>query len=210
MWFRSVWRAVDDRLANLSRSLQRVVRTIRIVRALLVVAVLLVIATAVTAFFIPIKYFPIIYAVGVGVLVIPVVALAFLVGLPLRARSAVRLIDKGYPENAKEIAIRVAAHKLHDESIESEELLVDTAVNEAKKIARRVRERRADEAATSRARERRAETHGGHVSVVDKVVVDAPDATDDAPRKAAGKPPRGGAKRRGKKRRGRSGVKQGQ
>jgi hypothetical protein len=61
------------------------------------------------------------------------------VGLPLKAHGVIRLIERGYPGNAREVAIRLAARKLRDESIETEELLVETALNEARKVLRRIR-----------------------------------------------------------------------
>jgi hypothetical protein len=141
-WLRMMWAMLDERLAELSLKLQRIVRLIRTVVVLLWVGVALVLLAPVVLFVWP-EYFPIAYALSTVVLVIPIVALAVLAGLPLKARSVVRLIDKGYPANAKEIAIRLAARKLHDQSIETEELLVDTAINEGRKILRRVQEREA-------------------------------------------------------------------
>lgn len=138
-WLRTLWAMVDERLAELSLKLQRVVRALRLVVFLLVVGVVLVLLAPVVLFVAP-QYFPIAYAVSTVMLVLPLVALTVLVALPLRMKSVVRLIDKGYPANAKEIAIRVAARKLHDQSIETEELLVDTALNEGRKAYRRYQE----------------------------------------------------------------------
>ena len=141
-WLRAMWAMLDERLLELSLKLQRIVRLIRVAVVALWVAVVLVLLAPVVLFVWP-EYFPIAYAVSTVILVIPVAILAVLAGLPLTARSVVRLIDKGYPANAKEIAIRIAARKLHDQSIETEELLVDTAINEGRKILRRVREHEA-------------------------------------------------------------------
>lgn len=138
-WIRALWAMVDERLAELSRKLQRVVRMLRLVVFLLVVGVVAVLASPVVLFLAP-AYFPIAYAVATVLLAIPLIALTALVALPLRMKSVVRLVDKGYPANAKEIAIRVAARKLHEQSIETEELLVDTAINEGRKAFRRYQE----------------------------------------------------------------------
>lgn len=145
-WMRSLWEMADERLAELSAKLQGIVRLLRVAVALLVVAVLLVLLSPVVLYVWP-EWFPLAYAVSTVILVIPIVLLAFLASLPLRMKSVVRLIDKGYPENAKEIAIRIAARKLHEQSIATEELLVDTALNEARKVMDRAKARAAEEAA---------------------------------------------------------------
>lgn len=139
-WLRSLWALVDERLAETARKLQTTVRALRATVAALVVAIVLTLASPVVLFLWP-DYFPIAYAVSTVVLLIPVIALTFLVALPLRLKSVIRLIDKGYPANAKEIAIRVAARKLHDQSIETEELLVETALNEGRKLYQRYQSR---------------------------------------------------------------------
>ncbi|MEK6975719.1 MAG: hypothetical protein AABY18_05185 [Candidatus Thermoplasmatota archaeon] len=144
-WLRTLWAMVDERLAELAETLQSIVRMLRLTVAMLVLAVVLVLVSPVVLFLAP-DYFPVAYAVSTVILVIPLVALAFLVALPLRLKSVIRLIDKGYPANAKEIAIRVAARKLHDQSIETEELLVDTALNEGRKLMERAKARAAAQA----------------------------------------------------------------
>lgn len=141
-WLRTLWTVVDERLAELAATLQRVVRTLRATVFLLVVAMLAVLASPVVLFLWP-DYFPIAYAVATAILLIPLVALTVLVALPLRFKSVIRLIDKGYPANAKELAIRVAARKLHEQSIETEELLVETALNEGRKLMERAKARAA-------------------------------------------------------------------
>lgn len=145
-WLRTMWAMVDERLYELSVKLQRIVRLVRVATAALWVSVVLVLLGPVVLFVWP-EYFPIAYAVSTVILVIPIVLLAVLAGLPLKARSVIRLIDKGYPANAKELAIRVVARKLHDESIETEELLVETAINEGRKVLRRIDEHKAAAAA---------------------------------------------------------------
>ena len=141
-WLRGAWAMVDERLRDLSDTLQRIVRMIRVVVGFLAVGVVLVLASAVVGLVWP-RWFPVAYAVSTLFLVLPLVALLLLAYLPLRAKSVVRLIDKGYPANAKELAIRVAARKLHDQSIETEELLVETAINEGRKVLRRMDEAKA-------------------------------------------------------------------
>ena len=141
-WLRAMWAMVDERLSEISAKLQRIVKMIRALVAFLTVGVVLVLASAVVGLVWP-RWFPIAYAVATVFLVIPLVGLLVLAYLPLRAKSVIRLIDKGYPANAKELAIRVAARKLHDQSIETEELLVETAINEGKKVLRRMDEARA-------------------------------------------------------------------
>ncbi len=136
-WWRLLWELVDGRLRALSESLRRVVRLLRTLRVLLVLAILLVLGSALVGLLWP-RWFPIAYALASIVLVIPLILLLVLVVLPLRAKSVVRLVDKGYPENARELAIRVAARKMRDQSIETEELLVETAVNESRKVLRRM------------------------------------------------------------------------
>ncbi|MEK6985536.1 MAG: hypothetical protein AABX89_04035 [Candidatus Thermoplasmatota archaeon] len=134
-----LWNMADSFLGRLSKRLQRIVRTLRIIRVLLVIGVLAVLSSALVGLLWP-RWFPIAYAVGTIFLVIPLVLLVGLVAAPLRAKSVVRLIDQGYPANARELAIRAVARKLHDESIETEELLVDTALNEGRKLMRKFKD----------------------------------------------------------------------
>lgn len=152
-WLQALWAMVDERLREVSLKLQRVVRMIRVAVAFLTVGVVLVLLSAVVGLVWP-RWFPVAYAVATLFLVLPLVALLLLVYLPLRAKSVVRLIDKGYPANAKELAIRVAARKLHDQSIETEQLLVETALNEGRKIMERAK-------AKAAAAEAQAQAPGG-------------------------------------------------
>src|SRR5688500_10930825 len=99
---------VDERLAEFAAKLQGLVRTLRLAVAGLVVAILLVLASPVVLLLWP-QWFPVAYAIATIILVIPLVALTVLASLPLRMKSVVRLIDKGYPANARELAIRIAA-----------------------------------------------------------------------------------------------------
>ena len=138
--YRAIWTTLDGTLRGVSKGLKTLVRTLRWLRAFLVLAVLTVLASAVIAIAWP-AGFPYFYAAASVFLVIPLIILLILVALPLQAKSIVRLIDIGYPENAKELAIRVVARKLHEQSIESEELLVETAFNESRKLLKRYRER---------------------------------------------------------------------
>ncbi|MHB1262102.1 MAG: hypothetical protein ACYC2H_10355 [Thermoplasmatota archaeon] len=137
-WLQSLWAMVDERLRETSEKLQRLVRLIRILVVFLTVGVVLVLSSAVVGLLWP-RWFPIAYAVATIFLVIPLLGLLVLAYMPLRAKSVIRLIDKGYPGNAREIAIRVAARKLRDQSIETEELLVETALNEGRKIMDRAK-----------------------------------------------------------------------
>jgi hypothetical protein len=148
-WLQAMWTMVDERLRSLSETLQRVVRLIRVAVVFLTLGVLLVLASAVVGLLWP-EWFPIAYAVAILFLVLPLVALLVLVYLPLRAKSVVRLIDKGYPANAKELGIRIVARKLHDQSIETEELLVETAINEGRKMMDRAKARSAAAEAEAR------------------------------------------------------------
>lgn len=147
-WLQTLWAMVDERLRELSETLQRIVRMIRGLVVFLAIGVILVLASAVVGLAWP-RYFPIAYAVAVVFLVIPLAALLVLAYLPLRAKSVIRLIDKGYPANARELAIRVAARKLRDQSIETEELLVETAVNEGRKLIDRAKARAAAQEAAA-------------------------------------------------------------
>lgn len=137
-WYTLLWAMVDERLREWSDKLQSMVRLLRVTRVLLVIGILCVLASAVVGLLWP-RWFPIAYAIAVIFLVVPLVLCLFLVSLPLKARSAIRLIERGYPGNARELAIRLAARKLRDESIETEELLVETALNEARKVLQRVK-----------------------------------------------------------------------
>ncbi|MHB8633751.1 MAG: hypothetical protein ACYDBQ_07285 [Thermoplasmatota archaeon] len=140
----ALWKGVDSWLASVAARLQAWVRALRWVRALLVVGLGVLVFTALLAVgaaagWVPLRWFLVGYAISTLFLLVPLVALLAVVNLPLQARSVVRLIDRGYPENFREIAVRVVARKLHDESIASEELLVETAVNEFRKLGRRMR-----------------------------------------------------------------------
>lgn len=149
-WLRTLWGVVDERLADTSRALQRIVRLVRVTVVALVIAILLSLASPVVLFLWP-DYFPIAYAVSTVILLIPLIVLTVIVALPLRLKSVIRLIDKGYPGNARELAIRVAARKMRDQSIETEELLVETAVNEGRKMYERYQARAAAHAANQAA-----------------------------------------------------------
>ncbi len=152
-WLQTLWAMVDERLRETSEKLQRLVRVIRILVVFLTVGVVLVLSSAVVGLLWP-RWFPIAYAVATIFLVIPLVGLLVLAYMPLRAKSVIRLIDKGYPGNAREIAIRVAARKMRDQSIETEELLVETAINEGRKLVDRAKARAAAAQAESEAEAR--------------------------------------------------------
>ncbi len=147
-WLNWLWETIDGLLRSISMAARKIVRTLRILRAFLVVGLLLVIGAVVGAFIQP-EWMPLWFAIAVVFLVIPLIIITALVAAPLQAKSVVRLVDMGYPANAREMGIRIVARKLHEESIETEELLVDTALNEARKAVRRYRraaERLAEEA----------------------------------------------------------------
>lgn len=139
-WYKVLWHFVDDALRGLSKGLKRLVRTLRILRFILVLAVLTILADPVVYIVWP-QYWQWVHIASTLFLAVPVIILLVLVALPLQAKSIVRLIDKGYPDNVKELGIRLAARKLHEQSIETEELLVDTAVNESRKMYRKYRRR---------------------------------------------------------------------
>jgi hypothetical protein len=141
-WLQTLWAMVDERLRELSEKLQKVVRLIRVLVVFLTFGILLVLGSAVVGLLWP-QWFPIAYAVATLFLVLPLVVFLVLAYLPLRAKSVIRLIDKGYPANARELAIRIAARKLRDQSIETEELLVETAINEGRKVLDRAKARAA-------------------------------------------------------------------
>ncbi len=137
---RRVWDSVDGRLARVAGKLRSLVRTLRILAVLLVIGIIAVLASAVVGIWWP-EYFPYAYAVSTVVLLVPVIGVLTLIMLPLRMKSVIRLIEKGYPGNARELAIRVAVRKVRDQSIETEEMLVETALNESRKALERYRER---------------------------------------------------------------------
>ena len=141
-WLRALWGTVDERLREASLKLQRLLRLLRLLVVLLTFGVVAVLASAVVGLVWP-RWFPVAYAVATVFTVIPLVLVLVLASLPLRMKSVVRLIDKGYPGNARELAIRVAARKLRDQSIETEELLVETAINEGRKLMDRAKARAA-------------------------------------------------------------------
>ena len=141
-WYTALMRMVDEQLQGLSDSLRRKVRFLRLLRALTVFALVGSLGMAVLGLWRP-DLLAYAFAVTVVLLSVPLMFFAVLLSAPLRAKSILRLIDKGYPENAKEIAIRLAARKLRDESIETEELLVETAWNESKKAYRKFQDRAA-------------------------------------------------------------------
>ncbi|HUR25618.1 MAG TPA: hypothetical protein VM327_06360 [Candidatus Thermoplasmatota archaeon] len=149
-WLQSLWAMVDERLRETSAKLQKVVRLIRALVVFLTVGILLVLGSAVVGLLWP-QWFPVAYAIATVFLVIPLIAFLVLAYLPLRMHSVIRLIDKGYPGNARELAIRVAARKLRDQSIETEELLVETAMNETRKVIDRVKAKAARAAADAEA-----------------------------------------------------------
>lgn len=135
-WWKPAWTLMDDTLRGLSKSAKARLRFIRQLRAILVLGLIITYTAAVGAIVWPEQMRWFVAAMGVG-LSISLMFWYVIVNMPLQAKSVVRLIDQGYPANVKELAIRAAARKLHEESIETEELLVETAWNETKKAYRK-------------------------------------------------------------------------
>jgi len=139
-WFIRAWRRLDATLASVFGSLKRLLRTLNVLRFLVFFLILIVLAVAVLVVIFP-EWTPYVLAGVVLLFTIPLVVLFLLLSLPFRAKSLVKLIRTGYPENMQELVIRVAARKLHEESIETERLLVETAWLESRKVLRRYRKR---------------------------------------------------------------------
>lgn len=139
-WWNVPLRAIDRMLRSWSAKAQKVLRRLRVARFFVLLLFLVPLAAAGVAIGLP-WFLPYAVAIIAVYVAIPLIGVFFLLGLPLKAKSVVRLIDKGYPANVKELAIRSAARKLHEQSIETEELLVDTALNESRKLLRKYRAR---------------------------------------------------------------------
>lgn len=137
-WIGLALRLVDESLRAVDRKLRRTFRMLRLAQVGLVLAILGSYALAVLAILYP-WYAGFYYAGAIVLLSVALIPWVVIVGLPLRLRSVKRLVAKGYPANAREMAIRVVAQKLRDESVETEELLVETAVNEGRKAYRKYR-----------------------------------------------------------------------
>ncbi len=142
-WIMGLWKVVDERLRKLNKTLKTVLRLVRFAVFFLILLLLASWTLAALVIWYP-QYSAYFYLGSIVILSIGLIPWIVLVSLPLKAKSVTRLIDQGYPENAREMAIRVMAQKLHDESIHTEELLFDTAVNEGKKYIRRMQERDAE------------------------------------------------------------------
>lgn len=144
-WIIQVWKQFDDALRDINKKLARALFWMRFGQAFLVLAILASWGFGVAALFWP-EWAPYFYLGAIILLSIAIIPWAALISVPLRLKSVTRLIDKGYPENARELAIRAVARKLHDESIETEELLFDTAINEGRKMVRKYKEEQARDA----------------------------------------------------------------
>lgn len=142
-WLRTMWLTLDKALRDVSGGLQAKLRKLRQLRAILLTGVIAALALGAGAAWRP-ELAHYLLAGAIVFLILPHIYLYVILSFPLKAQSVVRLIDQGYPANAREIGIRVVAQKLHDESIETEELLVDTAWNEAKKAYRKYKEKASD------------------------------------------------------------------
>ncbi len=139
-WWTPAWRFLDETLAGWSKALQGIVAKIRMLRTIMLLAILAVYGAIVATVVWP-EYGLYLLGGAMVILSVPLIAVYFVVSLPLRAKSLVRLIDQGYPANARELAIRATVRKMHDQSIETEEMLVETAWNEAKKAYRKYKAR---------------------------------------------------------------------
>lgn len=134
-------RAIDRMLKDWSAKAQKIVRRLRLARFLVLLLFLVPLAAAAgVAIGLP-WFMPYAMAILAVYVAVPLLAVFYLLGLPLKAKSIVRLIDKGYPANLKELAIRSAARKLHEQSIETEELMLDTAINESRKLLKKYQAR---------------------------------------------------------------------
>lgn len=135
-----LWRSIDGTLRSVFDGLQSFLRVLNVLRTLALLLFLAVLAVPVLIFFFP-HWTPYVVMGILVVMALPLLGVFFLLSLPFRAKSFVRLVRMGYPDNAKELTIRLAARKLHDESIETERLLVETAWNETRKVVQRYKER---------------------------------------------------------------------
>ncbi len=144
----ALWKSLDKALAAANKKAKRILFFIRLAAVFMVLTILGSWTLAGLAIWRPdlAVYF---YLGAVVLLSIGLIPWAVLIMLPLKLKSVTRLIDKGYPANAKELGLRTIARKLHDESIETEELLFDTAINEGKKVLRRMQEKSRAEAAAA-------------------------------------------------------------
>lgn len=139
-WATGAWRSVDGALRSLFDGLRSLLRVLNVSRVLALVLAFLVLGVAVLLVFFP-EWTPYVVMGILVVMALPLFGAFVLLSLPFRAKSMVRLIRMGYPDNVKELTVRLWARKLHEESIASEELLVETAWNETRKLYRRYRER---------------------------------------------------------------------
>lgn len=135
----AAWKGIDAKLRAINKKAKTILWALRIGTFFLWLAIMGSWALAGLAVYRPdlAGWF---YLAAIILLSIGLIPWAVMIGLPLRFKSVVRLVDKGYPANAKELAIRAMARKLHDESIETEELLFETAVNEGRKVLRKLRQ----------------------------------------------------------------------
>jgi hypothetical protein len=139
-WLRAIWHSIDSFLAGLFGLLKKTLRALNILRVLSVLFFVVSIALAVLVLVAP-ESVPYVLAGLLIVGTLPIIVLFVLLSIPFRAKSFVRLVRMGYPENAKELTIRLAARKMRDQSIKSEEMLIETAFNESRKLLERYRAR---------------------------------------------------------------------
>lgn len=141
-WYKALWDAIDGSIRSFADGAKKALRMLRLARFLVALVVLTILGLGVAGIIWP-QHMPYFAAAAMVFIAIPYIVIYVLLTLPFKAKSVVRLIDMGYPANAKELAIRFAARKMHEESIETEELLVATAWNESKKMLKQYRARQA-------------------------------------------------------------------
>ncbi len=139
-WVRGILGGIDKQLRTISQKAKKTLRLLRVTLAFLIIFDVAIVAAAAISIWRP-EYTPYALAVVALAALIPIVAITALVALPLRMKSVTSLVDKGYPANAKELAIRIAARKMRNQSIETEEMLFETAWNESRKMLRKYQAR---------------------------------------------------------------------
>lgn len=139
--FVGVFEALDKALAKGFTTAKKAIRGLKLARFGLLVLSLLLLGLMVAIFLYP-EISPYVQMGFIFLLgIIPFMAIRAGLGKPLKAKSLMRIIDQGHKRTSKELAIRLAVRKLHEESIATEELLVDTALNEGRKAINKYRRR---------------------------------------------------------------------
>jgi hypothetical protein len=135
-----VLKQLDGSLRKMNKKIRMAFFWMRFAQIFLILAVLASWTCAVGAIYYPdlAGYF---YAGAIVLLSIGLIPWAIIVGLPLRLKMLRRMAKQGYAKSAREVGLRAMARKWHDKSIETEELLFDTAINEGRKAYRRYKKR---------------------------------------------------------------------